>query len=298
MHSFAQVFSAGVSSVMGGWFSIEADAERWSRPWENEDLCHVQSESCSPAWFVYGLSPFAMGARWAQDHFSEIVASLRAAGQPVPEDAVPNGWSDEGEVAFYSVFHDCVGYYADRDSDAPLCAPWSWNSDFSAWFDPRLSPHEMAEKWFAKCQSDIGDLSSDEEEDEEEEEAATEVDGIKLILPASMSEYYYQGPSDLEPWEAFFELHLSDEKPELSAGRQYGGGQPADVAAGRTLRFAFPADSSVRDVRACMREIAPLCATLAETWDTEWHGSNEVGVYDEDAKATVQEAVNDYFDRY
>ncbi len=300
MEKFSQDFFAGFSSVMGPWYSLKADAERWGQPQQNKERFPVLPERKAPGWFDFELSAFAMGAQWAEDHFDEIAQSLRKAGHPVPEDAAPNGWSDEGENAFGSTFWDCFEYHADRDSDAPFGAAWTWNRDFWVWFNPAMSPCEMAEAWFEKCRAEIDDLSDDEEEtdneEEVEDEAVAEDDGINLRIPTSMSDYYYQGPSDTEPWEAFFELHLTGEQPELSVGRQYGGGQPADVAAGRTLRFDFPADSSLGAVRACMQEIAPLCASLAETWDTKWHGGNEVGVYDEDAKAAVQEAVNDYFD--
>ncbi len=302
MKTFSEQFLAGFLIVMGWWYSLKADAERWGRPWENKELFPVLPERKTTGWFDFELSAFAMGAQWAEDHFDEIAQSLRKAGHPVPEDAAPNGWSDEDEDAFGSTFWDCFEYRDDRDSDAPFGAPWTWNSDFWAWFDPAMSPCEMAEKWYEKCLPEIDELSDDEEDDEdetdneEEDEDDAETEGITLVPPSFKSEYYYQGPNDMEPWEAFYELKLNGEQPVLSVGRQYGGGQPADVVAGRTLRFDFPADSSLGDVRACMQEIAPLCASLAETWDTEGRGSNEVGVYDEDAKAAVQEAVDGYFE--
>ncbi len=292
MKTFAEGFLAGVMFVLGLWYSLKVDAERWGAPWENRERFPVLPGKYVPAWFNEELSPFAMGATWAEDHYDDIVASFRAAGHPVPEDVAANGWDDDGEDAFHVIFWDCFGYYGDRDSDAPAGAPRSWNGDFWFWFDPNRSVCEMAEQWYEKCRPEIEGLSDDEEE---EDEAVADTEGINLRLPTSMSDYYYQGSRDMEPWDAFFELKLDGEQPELSVGRQYGGGRPADVAYGRTLRFEFPADATLGDVRACMKEIASLCASLAETWDTEWNGNNEVGVYDEDAEDAVQEAVDEYF---
>ena len=124
------------------------------------------------------------------------------------------------------------------------------------------------------------------------------VDGLAVQLPARIADYRCTYPGQDSPQPAFLQLRMEAEPPHLCAtfNVEVGGNAvPGDVYTGRTLRFEFPYDARLRDVREAMRQVAPLCAELARGYDARFDGQNMVGVYDHALRNRIQEELDRAF---
>ena len=124
-----------------------------------------------------------------------------------------------------------------------------------------------------------------------------EVDGLAVQLPKSRKDYFCQYLGQAYPQGAYLQLRMSDETPNLCAtfNGEIGNAVPSDVYHGYTLRFDFPSEASLKDVRSAMKKVAPMCAELAKGFDTDWDGNNMVGVYDSNLRDKVQNVLDAEF---
>ena len=124
-----------------------------------------------------------------------------------------------------------------------------------------------------------------------------EIDGLAVQLPKTRKDYLWQYPGRDYPQGAYLQLRMSAEPPHLCAtfNGELGTAVPGDVYHGHTLRFEFPCDARLRDVREAMRQVAPLCAELAQGYDTKFDGQNMVGVFDHALRDRIQEEVDRAF---
>lgn len=123
------------------------------------------------------------------------------------------------------------------------------------------------------------------------------VDGLAVELPRARKDYLWQYPGRDYPQGAYLQLRMSAEPPHLCAtfNGELGTAVPEDVYCGRTLRFDFPCDARLRDVREAMKKVAPMCAELARGYDTRFDGQSMVGVYDHTLRDRIQEEVDRVF---
>jgi len=124
-----------------------------------------------------------------------------------------------------------------------------------------------------------------------------EVDGLAVQLPKTRKDYLWQYPGRDYPQEAYLQLRMSAEPPHLCAtfNGEIGNAVPSDVYHGYTLRFDFPSDALLKDVRAAIKKVAPMCAELAKGFDTEWDGNNMVGKYDHALRNHIQDELDTEF---
>lgn len=124
-----------------------------------------------------------------------------------------------------------------------------------------------------------------------------EVDGLAVELPRARKDYFCQYPGREYPQGAYLQLRLSAEPPHLCAtfNGEVGTAVPEDVYHGHTLRFDFPCNALLKDVREAMRHVAPLCAQLAKGYDTRFDGQSMVGVYDHALRDKIQETLDTAF---
>lgn len=122
-----------------------------------------------------------------------------------------------------------------------------------------------------------------------------EVDGLHVQLPKSVAVYRHRYPRREQHQRAYLELRFEGEgAPMLFASFN------ADVGTGVDERFYYdravalgiPHDAYLKDVRAAMRRVAPMCAELVKSYGTKWNGQNMVGVYD----ATLRDRIQDELD--
>ena len=123
------------------------------------------------------------------------------------------------------------------------------------------------------------------------------VDGLAVELPRARKDYLCQYPGREYPQGAFLQLRMSAEPPHLCAtfNGEVGTAVPEDVYHGHTLRFEFPYDSLLKDVREAMKKVAPMCAQLARGYDTRFDGQSMVGVYDHALRDRIQETLDTEF---
>ena len=123
------------------------------------------------------------------------------------------------------------------------------------------------------------------------------VDGLAVQLPKARKDYLWQYPGRDYPQGAYLQLRMSAEPPHLCAtfNGELGTAVPEDVYCGRTLRFDFPCDARLRDVREAMHKVAPMCAELAKGYDTRFDGQNMVGVWDHLLRDRIQETLDAEF---
>ncbi len=124
-----------------------------------------------------------------------------------------------------------------------------------------------------------------------------EVDGLHVQLPKARKDYLCQYLGQAYPQGAYIQLRMSDETPNLCAtfNGEIGNAVPSDVYHGHTLRFDFPCDARLRDVREAMKKVAPMCAQLARGYDTRFDGQSMVGVYDHALRDRIQETLDAEF---
>ena len=124
-----------------------------------------------------------------------------------------------------------------------------------------------------------------------------EVDGLHVQLPKSRKDYFCQYLGQAYLQGAYIQLRMSDETPNLCAtfNGEIGNAVPSDVYHGYTLRFDFPSEASLKDVRSAIKKVAPMCAELAKGFDTDWDGNNMVGVYDSNLRDKVQNVLDAEF---
>ena len=124
-----------------------------------------------------------------------------------------------------------------------------------------------------------------------------EVDGLAVQLPKTRKAYYCQYPGREHPQGAYLQLRMSAEPPHLCAtfNGEIGNAVPGDVYHGHSLRFDFPCDALLRDVREAMKKVAPMCAELARGYDTRFDGQSMVGVYDHALRDKIQETLDTAF---
>ena len=124
-----------------------------------------------------------------------------------------------------------------------------------------------------------------------------EIDGLAVQLPKARKDYLWQYPGRDYPQGAYLQLRMSAEPPHLCAtfNGEVGTAVPEDVYHGHTLRFDFPCDALLKDVREAMKKMAPLCAQLARGYDTRFDGQSMVGVYDHALRDCIQEEIDHAF---
>ena len=131
-------------------------------------------------------------------------------------------------------------------------------------------------------------------------ELISNVNGLEVRLPARRDEYRHRYPICESYQPAFFALFMeSDPTPLLFADYNAEVGSnavPWHVYHGRSLRFEFPNEAMLKDVRKCMNKIAPMCAELCASYRTEWDGNNIVGVSDPKLRDRIQETIDSFFD--
>ena len=120
------------------------------------------------------------------------------------------------------------------------------------------------------------------------------VDGLAVQLPKARKDYLCQYPGREFPQGAYLQLRMSAEPPHLCAtfNGEVGPAVPEDVYHGHTLRFEFPYDARLRDVREAMKKVAPMCAQLARGYGTRFDGQSMVGVYDHALRDKIQETLD------
>ena len=123
------------------------------------------------------------------------------------------------------------------------------------------------------------------------------VDGLAVELPRARKDYLCQYPGREYPQGAYIQLRMSAEPPHLCAtfNGEVGTAVPEDVYHGHTLRFEFPCDALLKDVRGVMKKVAPLCAELAKGYDTRFDGQSMVGVYDHALRDKIQDELDHAF---
>lgn len=123
------------------------------------------------------------------------------------------------------------------------------------------------------------------------------VDGLAVELPRARKDYLCQYPGREYPQGAYLQLRLAAEPPHLCAtfNGEVGTAVPEDVYHGHTLRFDFPCDARLRDVRGTMRIVAPMCAELAKGYSTRFDGQSMVGVFDHALRDKIQDELDHAF---
>jgi len=124
-----------------------------------------------------------------------------------------------------------------------------------------------------------------------------EIDGLAVELPKARKNYLCQYPGREFPQGAYLQLRMAAEPPHLCAtfNGEVGTAVPEDVYHGHTLRFEFPYDALLKDVRGAMKKVAPMCAELAKGYDTRFDGQSMVGVYDRKLRDKIQETMDAEF---
>ena len=108
-------------------------------------------------------------------------------------------------------------------------------------------------------------------------------------LRAELAPLFHRYPQQTEPQPAYVQL---DEVGDVTAGHsgEIGGGAPAHVWHGRTLRWSVPA--SVRgDVLADLLagDALPLLQRVHAGHSVQWDGNNHCGALDDDARTASDE---------
>ena len=124
-----------------------------------------------------------------------------------------------------------------------------------------------------------------------------EVDGLRVELPKARKDYLCQYPDREYPQGAYLQLRMSADPPHLCAtfNGEVGTAVPEDVYHGHTLRFEFPYNALLKDVRETMKKVAPMCAELAKSYDTKFDGQSMVGVYDRELRDKIQQTMDAEF---
>ena len=121
-----------------------------------------------------------------------------------------------------------------------------------------------------------------------------ELDELKIFLPLRCDQYRYRYPGQFRSQQAYIELDPEDKTLRCDWNGEIGNAVPFSVYHRRILRFPFNSEMKLKDVRACMKAIAPLCVKLIATYDTDWNGSNLVGKFDYDIEKHIEDIVWDF----
>jgi hypothetical protein len=99
---------------------------------------------------------------------------------------------------------------------------------------------------------------------------------------------YHRYPREQQPQHCFVQLDCDEE--DLSAGYdpEVGGGIPFAVFHGRTLRWSIPV-LLANAANALLEQVAVFAERVVDGYECRWDGSNHVGVFDDDAKAAIEE---------
>lgn len=100
---------------------------------------------------------------------------------------------------------------------------------------------------------------------------------MTIYLPKKCSEYRCHYPMQYKNQPAYIAFDPENRTLCASYNGEIGNAVPADVYNGRAFRFTFPSMARLRDVRAVMQKIAPLCEQYCESYEAVWNGSNWIG---------------------
>jgi len=124
------------------------------------------------------------------------------------------------------------------------------------------------------------------------------VNGLAVELPKRRADYRCKYPSRDFYQPAFLALFPETEPmPRLFAdyNAEIGTAVPWDVYYNRSLRFGIPEDAPLKEVRAAMKKVAPLCAELCKGYHTDWDGNSMVGVWDASLRDKIQDELDTFF---
>ena len=122
-----------------------------------------------------------------------------------------------------------------------------------------------------------------------------DIDGLHVQLPKSVAAYRHRYPRREQHQPAYLELRFEGEGAPMlfaSFNADVGTGVDERFYLDKAIAFAIPHDAFLKDVRSVMRKVAPMCAELVKSYDTEWNGQNMVGVYDHALRDKIQETLD------
>jgi len=99
---------------------------------------------------------------------------------------------------------------------------------------------------------------------------------------------YHRYPREQQPQHCFIQLDCDDEELSASYDPEMGGGIPFSVFHGRTLRWSIPA-LLAHAANGLLERVAVFAERVVDGYECSWDGHNHVGVFDDDAKAAIEE---------